>query len=400
MSFLSNRVQALKPSPTLALAAKAKALKDSGLDVISLSVGEPDWDTFGEIKDVGIEAIQRGQTKYTAANGLPELRKAVAEQFLRDFGVQYEASEVTVASGAKFAIFSALQAVINPGDEVLIPSPYWVSYPSMVELAQGKPVIVPCGREQSFKLSAQQLRAHIGSKTKMLILNSPSNPTGGMYSDSEWAELGQVLKDNPQALVLSDDIYNRLVFNQRGVAPHLLESCPEMKSRCISINGVSKSYSMTGWRIGWALGPQEIIQAMNNYQSQSTSCAAAFSQIAATAALERAEESVKASVQVLRQRRDFIVSELQKIAGIQVNPPEGAFYVWPQVDAFFGKRLGGKEIHDSKDFAQALLEAEKVALVPGAEFGLEGFVRISYALEQSRMAEAVERIKRFVSNRT
>ncbi len=385
MSLLSKRVQALKPSPTLALAAQAKALKDTGVDVISLSVGEPDWDTFEEIKEAGIQAIREGQTKYTPANGLPQLRQAVAKEFFSDFGVEYGAHEVTVASGAKFVIFSALQALIDPGDEVIIPAPYWVSYPTMVELAGGRSVIIPCGMEQGFKLSPRDLESHIGPKTKMVILNSPSNPTGGMYSEEELKALAVTLKKHPHVVVLSDDIYNRLVFNTRGLAPHILEVAPELKERCVSVNGVSKTYSMTGWRIGWALGPSPVIEAMNNYQSQSTSCAAAFSQVASVAALAQSQGSLQKALEQLKQRRDFAVNELEKVSELKVFPPDGAFYLWVALP-------GG----DSKKFAQELLQSESVALVPGVEFGLEGFVRISYALQSERMKEAVRRIQRFV----
>ncbi|MCB0384963.1 MAG: pyridoxal phosphate-dependent aminotransferase, partial [Bdellovibrionales bacterium] len=271
--MLADRVASLKPSPTLALAAKAKELKKQGHDVYSLTVGEPDWDTFEQIKAAGIEAIKSGQTKYAPANGLPELREAICEQTILDLGHHYDADQVTVSAGAKFVLYSALQSLINPGDEVIIPSPYWVSYPTMVELAGGLPVIAACGPETGFKLTANALERTITPKTKMIILNSPSNPTGSVYSMEEWKQIGDVLKKHKQVIVLSDDIYNRLVFDSSDVAPHILQATPDLADRTVVINGVSKTYSMTGWRLGWAVGPKDVIKAMTNLQSQSVSCA-------------------------------------------------------------------------------------------------------------------------------
>ena len=395
--MLSKRAKNLKPSPTLALAAKAKDLKAQGQNVISLTVGEPDWDTFAIVKKAGIVAIENGETKYTPANGLPELRKAIAEQVSRDLSLSYTPEEVTVSAGGKFVIFSALQALIDPGDEVIIPAPYWVSYPAQVELAEGCPVIVPTQKENRFTLTAKELEAAITDKTKMLILNSPSNPTGNMYSESSLAELAEVLKKHSQILVMSDDIYNRLVFNERGLAPHLLEAAPELKNRVIIINGVSKTYSMTGWRLGWALGSREVIGAMTNYQSQSVSCAAAFTQKASLQALVEAGGDLKESLVKLKKRRDFVIEALKSLPNVSVEVPDGAFYVWPDISFYLGKKWGDRKINTSNEFAALLLEKEMVATVPGLEFGQEGYLRLSYALSEAKVHEAIKRLQNFLS---
>lgn len=395
--MLSKRAYSLKPSPTLALAAKAKELVAQGQDIISLSVGEPDWDTFENVKQAGIKAIQDGKTKYTPASGLPELRKAIAEVEGASLGLNYAFQEVTVTTGGKFVIFSALQMLLDPGDEVLIPAPYWVSYPTMVELAGGVPKVVSTLPEAGFKLRPEDLERALTPKTKLLIVNSPSNPSGAMYSPDEWRALAEVLKKHPQLLILSDDIYNRLVFEGNGLAPHILHVCPELKGRTVVVNGMSKSYSMTGWRVGWAMGPKVLIEAMTNYQSQSVSCVAPFSQYASLEALKNSAVSLKAAVQELQVRRDFIFERLNAIEGIQADQPQGAFYIWTNVRALMGRRLKGKALTDSKVIAEALLEQAQVAAVPGIEFGVEGYLRISYALKRERMEEAIARIKNFVS---
>lgn len=393
--MLSKRVSSLKGSPTLALAAKAKELKAAGKDVISLSVGEPDWDTFDSIKRAGIAAIEGGQTKYTPAGGTIELKTAIASQTSSDLGLEWKPSEVTVSSGGKYVIFSALQSLVDPGDEVIVPAPYWVSYPDMVQLAGGTPVIADAGKETRFKLDADTLKNAISPKTKLLILNSPSNPTGEMYSREELSDLAGVLKANPNVMVLSDDIYNRLVFNDEGLAPHILHVAPELKDRTVIINGVSKTYSMTGWRLGWALGPAELIAAMGRYQSQSTSCASSITQAASVQAIEGAGPELKEALKLLKTRRDFVYNKLSAIEGIEVTEPQGAFYIWPDVSSFFGKSFEGQEIKGSHDFANALLASETVVTVPGKDFGLEGYLRLSYALGESRMQEAIDRLDRF-----
>lgn len=396
---LADRVSSLKPSPTLALAAKAKELAAQGHKVIALSVGEPDWDSFEVAKKAGIEAIQNGFSKYVPSNGIPELRKAIAIQTKKETGVEYSPDDVTVSTGGKFVIFSALQSLLNKGDEVIIPAPYWVSYPTMVELAEGTPVIVSCPAKCNFKLTRELLAKAITPKTRLLILNSPSNPTGVSYTKAELKELADVLRDHPQVLVMSDDIYNRLVF-EGGVAPHLLHVAPELKDRILIVNGAAKTFSMTGWRVGWALGPQAWIKAMTNYQSQSVSCAASMAQKATLAAIEQGEPELQKAIKQLKIRRDFVCGLLDKVPGVKNGCPDGAFYVWPDISSFFGKSYNGKKITGSGEFAQALLEDQKVVCVPGNEFGLDGYLRISYVISDSAMTEAVDRLKAFIAKLT
>ncbi len=396
MFMISKRAQSLQPSPTLALATKAKELRAQGHDVISLSVGEPDWDTFDAVKKAGILAIENGETKYAPSNGIPELREAIAQQVNEDLNLKYKSTDVTVSTGGKFILFSAMQCICDPGDEVVIPAPYWVSYPVMAELAGAKPVTVVCDESTQFKLTPELLEKSITSKTRLLILNSPSNPTGFYYSKKELKELAKVLIKHPKIVVISDDIYNRLVFEESGLAPHLLMAEPQLKSRTLIVNGVSKTYSMTGWRLGWALGPEEIIKAMNKYQSQSVSCASPFTQKAAVQAITKGEHDLSESLLKLKNRRDFVYEGLSQISGINLMEPQGAFYAWVNVSSYFGKSFKGKAIKTSKDFAQALLEDQMVVAVPGGDFGLEGYLRMSYALSEDKMKEALVRIQVFV----
>lgn len=392
---LSKRALALKPSATLALSTKAKELKAEGHSVISLSVGEPDWDSLEVAKAAGIKAIQDGFTKYTPASGTPELKKAIAEQTSNDLGVSYKPSDVTVTAGGKYVIYSALQTLLDPGDEVIIPAPYWVSYPAQVELSGGTPVIVPCSRETQFKMSAEMLNAAITDATKLLILNSPSNPTGMMYSAAELTDIAKVLKDHPHVYVLSDDIYNRLVF-EGDLAPHILKVAPELKERVLVMNGASKTYSMTGWRCGWALGNEKWIKAMTSFQSQSTSGASSITDRAVTAAIIGGQPEFKKSLIELKRRRDFVVKAFSQIPGLELGTPDGAFYIWPNIESFYGKSYKDKKIESSSDFSAALLEDQKVVAVPGVEFGLDGYLRISYALKDESMQEAANRIRTFV----
>lgn len=395
--MLSKRAQMLKPSPTLALAARAKELTAQGKDVVSLSVGEPDWPTFPAAVKAGINAIESGNTKYGPSSGLPELRKAIAEITSQELGVEYKMPEVTVTAGGKFVIFAALQVLIDKDDEVIIPAPYWVSYPTMVELADGRPVIVQTKKENHFRMTPEELESKITSKTKMLILNSPSNPTGEIYTKEELAKIAQVLKKHPRVIVMSDDIYNRLVFDGSLVAPHILQVAPEFKDRVVIVNGASKTLSMTGWRVGWGLAPTAVIQAMTDYQSQSVSCASGFSQVAALAALKESQNDLENSIKLLQERRDFAIAELKKIPGIEIKTPGGAFYLWPNIQSLFGKTFRGKTINDSSDFCKIFLDEFNVAVVPGKEFGCEGYLRMSYVLSQKRMDEAFSRLKKFIS---
>lgn len=389
--MLSKRALALKPSPTLAMATKARELQAQGNDVVSLTVGEPDWATFPAACEAGIQAIQQNFTKYTAVAGIPELRTAISQQISEQTQVSYKASNVCVGSGAKFVIFSALQMICNEGDEVLIPSPYWVSYPVMVELAGGKPVIIECGEKENFKLTPDLLRRSLTVKTKAFILCSPSNPTGLIYTAQELKALARVLMDFPQVVVISDDIYNRLIFTGDSVAPHLLHAEPSLQSRCLVINGASKAYSMTGWRIGWAAGPEKLIQVMTDYMSQSTSSASSLSQKAALAAIQKCEPDLQKANRELLTRKDWFLQKMSDIPGFQVIPPQGAFYFWVKVSDFFGKT----GIKNSKDVAERLLDKHFVATVPGVEFGAEGYLRLSFATSLPQLEKAVNRFHEF-----
>lgn len=394
--MLSKRAQLLKPSPILMLAAKAAELKASGLNVISLTVGEPDWDTYDNIKEVGIGAIRVGMTKYAPPAGVPELRKAVAKQISGDLGLTYEPADVTISSGCKFVLFAGLQVLLDPGDELILPAPFWASYTTMVELAEGRPRIVVCDEKSNFKLTPELLKSALTPKTKAILLNSPSNPTGMVYSQDELRALANVLKDHPRVVILSDDIYNRLVFNSDGaVAPHILHVAPELRDRVVCFNGASKSYSMTGWRIGWAAGPRDVITAMSNYQSQSVSCASSIGQQASIEAINNCEPHIAETRKLLVQRCAFITGELNKIPGIVVHQPSGAFYIWMNVAKYLGKTSRTRKIENTGDMAAALLEEQMVAVVPGVEFGLEGYFRLSFALENAKAKEACERMKTF-----
>ena len=394
---ISKKIQSLKESPTLALAAKAGELKSSGHDVISLSVGEPDWDTFDSIKRAAKKAMDEGKTKYTPVGGTPELRAAIASQISSDLKLEYKPSHVTVSSGGKFIIYSAFQTLLNPGDEVLIPAPYWVSYPDMVSLVGGVPKIVATQADNRFKMTASELSAAVSEKTKILVLNSPSNPTGEVYSHAELAALAEVLKSHPQVIILSDDIYNRLVFEEPYLAPHILQVSPELRERTLCVNGVSKSYSMTGWRVGWAVGPVGVVSAMTRYQSQTTSCASSISQAAAVAAILQGDAELRQTLKMLKERRDFVYQGLNDIQGLNAPEPQGAFYIWTDISGVLGLRYKGVQLNTDGDWARALLESQMVATVPGSEFGQEGRLRLSFALDTKRMGQALERIRSFVS---
>jgi aspartate aminotransferase len=397
MIQLAGRVRVLKPSPILMLAAKATEMKAAGQDVISLSIGEPDWDTYDVIKEAAIASIRAGKTKYTPPSGIIELRKAIAAQVKSDLGVSYEPSQVTVSSGAKFVLFAALQAIVDRGDEVILAAPFWASYTTMVELAEGQPRIAVCDEASDFKLTPAILRAAITPKTKAVLLNSPSNPTGKVYTREELTQLAAVLREYPKIAIISDDIYNRLSFDGK-VAPHLLHVAADLQDRMIVLNGASKSYSMTGWRLGWALGPKDVITAMSSYQSQSVSCAPATSQYAALEGILKADRDVAATCVELRERRDVLVKALHDIRGVKVAIPEGAFYLWVDVRAFTGLKSKTRTLQNSADICAALLEEQLVAAVPGVEFGLDGYLRLSFALEKTQGLEAVRRMGVFFNS--
>lgn len=396
---LAKRAQLLKPSPILVLAARAGEMKAAGKDVISLSIGEPDWGTFDKIKEAAIVSIRKGQTRYTPASGIPELRKAVAAQASKDFDQNFDFTEVTVSSGAKFVLFAALQAMVNPGDEVILVAPFWASYSTMVELADGIPRIAVCDEDTNFKLTPALLEKAITPKTKVIMLNSPSNPTGLAYTKAELAALAVVLRKYPHIAIISDDIYNRLCFTDK-LAPHLLHVAPDLRSRLIILNGASKTYAMTGWRIGWAIGPKAIITAMSNYQSQSVSCASATGQYAALEGVLNCDDDVEKTVTLLKDKRDYLLSQLSKIDGLKTVVPEGAFYFWVGIKPHLGKKYKGVIVEGSDAFCKILLEEKLVAAVPGVEFGLEGYLRLSYALDKEKGREAIERIGAFIAELT
>lgn len=396
----SARARALQPSPTLALSARAKELSAQGHPVINLSVGEPDWPTPRSASDAGIAAIKEGFTLYTASLGILPLREKIAEITSKELGVKFGASQVAVTSGAKFAIAAAMQILLDPGDEVLIPTPYWVSYPSMVELAGGVPRIIECGPEHNFKLRASDLRKAIHPKTRLLILCSPSNPTGLAYSPDELSSLVEVLKDHPELLILSDDIYNHLIFQDQVVAPHLLHIAPELSSRTLVVNGASKSFAMTGWRVGWILGSSEFIRVMGDYISQTTSHLTSISQKAALAALMNQDYEIREARAHLRRKKDLGLQLLRRVPRLQVLEPDGAFYFWLDVRSWLPLYYRGELLRDSRHLARILLDQLFLAVVPGVEFGCESFLRISFALSEKDFAEACNRLSRFSAELT
>ncbi|MCH6587065.1 MAG: aspartate transaminase [Proteobacteria bacterium] len=394
MSVIAERLSRIKPSPTIAVSQKARDLKAAGRDVIGLGAGEPDFDTPDNIKEAAIAAIKRGETKYTAVDGTPELKAAVAAKFKRENGLDYAPAQITVGTGAKQVLYNALMATLDPGDEVVIPAPYWVSYPDMALLAEGEPVIVPCAQNNLFKLQAEDLEAAITDKTKWLILNSPSNPTGSAYSRDEMQALAEVLERHEQVWVLTDDIYEHLVYDGFEFAT-LAQAVPALYERTLTVNGVSKAYCMTGWRIGFAGGPAELIKAMSKVQSQSTSNPSSISQAAAVEALTGPNDFIAEHNEVFKARRDLVVDALNTCAGLACHRPEGAFYVYPSCAGTIGKKTpDGKTIASDGDFVTYLLEAEGVATVQGEAFGLSPYFRISYATATEALEEACTRIKR------
>lgn len=395
MSFLADRLSRIKPSPTIAVTSKARALKAAGRDVIGLGAGEPDFDTPENIRAAGIRAIENGQTRYTDVDGTPELKKAICAKFARENGLTYTPDQVTVGVGGKQVLYNALMATLNAGDEVIIPAPYWVSYPDMVQLAEGTPVSVACPAENGFKLQPADLEAAITPKTKWLILNSPSNPTGAAYTAEELKALGEVLLRHAHVYIMTDDMYEHLVYDDFKFTT-IAQVVPALYDRTLTVNGVSKSYSMTGWRIGYAAGPKALIKAMGVIQSQSTSNPTSISQAAAVEALNGQQDFIKERAAVFQTRRDLVVSMLNQAAGLSCPNPEGAFYVYPSCAGTIGKTAPtGKVIETDEDFASELLEAEGVAVVHGAAFGLSPFFRISYATSTEVLEEACTRIQRF-----
>ena len=397
---LSHRAQKLKTSPTLFLVAKAKELQAQGHDVISLTVGEPDWATYPVAAEAGIAAIKNGFTKYTAAQGTIELRRAIIQRTKEDLSQDYTLSEVTVTSGAKYAIFAALQVLCDPSDEVIIHSPYWVSYPAMVELADAVPRIITCHEKDHFKLTASELEKNINNNTKALLFCSPSNPTGFVYTKAELQKLAEVLLKYPRVHIITDDMYHRLMFDGTLRAPHILDVAPALKDRTIIINGASKAYAMTGWRIGWALGPKQIIQALGDYASQSTGAPCSISQAAALPVIQEAEKEIAETNLNLKKRLQAALTEFKTLPEFKIFEPQGAFYFWVDVTQVIGKYYQGIKIESSQDFGKILLEKFFVATVPGEEFGNPGYLRLSFAIETKRMTEAIGRMKALVKELT
>jgi aspartate aminotransferase len=398
MPFLSAALDRVKPSATIAVTDKARALKAAGRNVIGLGAGEPDFDTPANVKLAAIHAIEAGKTKYTAVDGIPELKDAIIAKFQRENGLAYKPNQVIISTGGKQVLYNALMATINPGDEVIIPAPYWVSYPEMVALAGGEPVAVVCTAEHGFKLQPQDLEKAITPKTKWIILNSPSNPTGAAYTRDELRALTNVLVKHPQVYVMTDDMYEHLVYDDfQFTTPAQIE--PRLYDRTLTVNGVSKAYCMTGWRIGYAGGPADLVKAMATIQSQSTSNACSIAQWAAVEALNGPQDFIPVNNKAFKERRDLVVSMLNQAKGIDCPRPEGAFYVYPSCAGTIGKKSPtGKAIGNDEDFVTELLEVEGVAVVQGSAFGLGPAFRISYATKNSDLEDACKRIQRFCGN--
>ncbi|ASV86891.1 MULTISPECIES: pyridoxal phosphate-dependent aminotransferase [Brucella/Ochrobactrum group] len=398
MAFLADALSRVKPSATIAVSQKARELKAKGKDVIGLGAGEPDFDTPDNIKQAAIDAINRGETKYTPVAGIPELRQAIVAKFKRENGLDYKPEQVIVGTGGKQILFNAFMATLNPGDEVIVPAPYWVSYPEMVAINGGTPVFVNTRQEDNFKLTAADLEKAITPKTKWLIFNSPSNPTGSAYTEAELKSLTDVLVRHPQVWILTDDMYEHLVYGDFVfTTPAQVE--PSLYDRTLTMNGVSKAYAMTGWRIGYAAGPLQLIKAMDMVQGQQTSGACSIAQWAAVEALNGTQDFIPKNKEIFQARRDLVVSMLNQAKGINCPTPEGAFYVYPSCAGLIGKKTeAGKVIETDEDFVSELLEAEGVAVVHGSAFGLGPNFRISYATSDELLEEACSRIQRFCAS--
>ena len=393
MKYIAKRIDRIKPSMTVGINVKANALRAEGKDVLVLAAGEPDFDTPKNIRNAANKAIEEGQTRYVPGKGTPALQKAIQEKFIRDNDLHYKLDEIMVGVGGKHIIYNAMMATLNPGDEVIIPSPYWVSYPDIVLLAEGKPIIVQCPESEGFKITPHQLEKNITPDTKWLMLNSPSNPTGSVYSDKELKELATVLLKFPNVLIMSDDIYEKIIYGNSKFST-LASLEPKLKERCLTLNGVSKSYCMTGWRLGYCGAEKNIISAMNKIQSQSNSSTSSISMAAAVEALNGPQDFIIDNNKKFLKRRDMVVSKLNEIDGITCKTPEGAFYVYPSCKGIIGKRTNeGKKINSDEDFMNYLLESEGVAGVHGEAFGLSPYFRLSYATSDKILLDACTRIK-------
>lgn len=386
---LSNRVQQIKPSPTLAITSKAAELRAAGQDIIGLGAGEPDFDTPRHIKDAAVAAIDAGKTKYTAVDGTPELKDAIIAKFKRDNGLEYERNQILVSCGGKQSFFNLALALLNPGDEVIIPAPYWVSYPDMVKIAEGKPVILESTAESHFKITPEQIRNAMTDRTRLVVLNSPSNPSGKAYSLDELAAIGKVLEERPDVMIATDDMYEHILWN--GTFANIVNATPSLKDRTFVLNGVSKAYSMTGWRIGYAAGPADVIAAMKKIQSQSTSNPASISQEAATAALNGPQDCVTEMLNAFKERHDYVVEALNKLPGVTCQPSDGTFYAFP---GFQGAIEATEGVNDDVEMAEHLLSEAGVALVPGSAFGTPGHMRLSFATSMDNLKNAINRLSK------
>ena len=396
--ILSQRLKKIQPSLTVSINVKANALRAEGRDVLVLAAGEPDFDTPQNICQAAIKAMNEGQTRYVPGKGTPALQQAIVEKFKRDNNLSYNLDEIMVGVGGKHIIYNAMMATLNPGDEVIIPAPFWVSYPDIVMLAEGKPIIVKCDASQDFKITPEQLENNITNKTKWLMLNSPSNPTGAVYSFNELKALSEVLLKCPNVLVLTDDIYEKIIYDD-GVFSTIASVEPKMKERTLTLNGVSKAYCMTGWRLGYCGGPREIIAGMNKMQSQSTTSTSSISMAASVEALSGDHEFINLHNNQFKKRRDMVVENLNQIDGINCSIPPGAFYVYPSCEGIIGKKTSaGNTINTDKDFMNFLLESEGVAGVHGEAFGLSPYFRLSYATDEKTLADACNRIERACNN--
>ena len=390
---LSNRVQSVKPSATLEITAKAKALKAEGKAIIGLGAGEPDFDTPEHIKNAAIDAINNGFTKYTAVGGTPELKIAICDKFKRDNSLNYTPNQVLVSSGGKQSFYNLCQALLNDGDEVIISAPYWVSYPDIVILAGGKPVIINTGIEEGFKTTPEQIKAAITDKTRLVVINSPSNPTGITYTRSDLTAIGEVLKTYPEIMIASDDMYEHIVWGDEPFCT-IAEVCPELYDQTITMNGVSKAYSMTGWRIGYAAGPEDIIKAMTKIQAQSTSNPCSISQAATLEALNGDQSCIKTMLKAFKERHDFVVEAVNKIPDMQALASQGAFYTFVNIQDLIKKTDG---INDDMEMTDYILREAEVALVPGSAFGASGYIRISFATSMENLVTAIERLRKLFS---
>ena len=393
---LSQRVNAIKPSPTLAVTTLANQLRATGRDVIGLGAGEPDFDTPDHIKQAAIEAINKGKTKYTAVDGTPELKQAIIDKFERDNGFNYQSDQILVSSGGKQSFYNLCQAFINKGDEVIIPAPYWVSYPDMVLLAEGVPVVIETHLSDQFKISAQMLDQAINDKTRMVVLNSPSNPTGVAYSRAELKGIADVLEKYPNVLVVTDDMYEHILWNEEGFS-NILNASEALYDRCMVLNGVSKAYSMTGWRIGYAAGPGHIIKAMKKIQSQSTSNPCSISQAASVAALNGDQSCIQTMLSAFKERHDYVLKTLNSIPHIECMPSDGTFYSFPSIQSFIDQN---DEVTNDVEVANMLLDKVGVAIVPGSAFGAPGYMRLSFATSKQNLEKALDRIGQVFSEKS